>query len=169
MSGNESDKHNYLIFIKNCIGSKYKSIEEIMRLIEGVSSLFIAYNIKLDNLSNENIALFIEMKNKFNNYDLLKEILQINKNNIVISGEKVWMALKDLNQLKIEFSEKFILSKYLNLLKNYFSFSVFFKDELSIPDDIEFVRKNQYYTDSERFIIDGRINRKAFVERSNFL
>lgn len=169
MSGNESDKHNYLIFVKNCIGSKYKSIEEIMRLIEGASSLFIAYNIKLDNLSNENIALFIEMKNKFNNYDLLKEILQINKNNIVISGEKVWMALKDLNQLKIEFSEKFILSKYLNLLKNYFSFSVFFKDELSIPDDIEFVRKNQYYTDSERFIIDGRINRKAFVERSNFL
>ena len=169
MSGNESDKHNYLIFVKNCIGSKYKSIEEIMRLIEGASSLFIAYNIKLDNLSNENIALFIEMKNKFNNYDLLKEILQINKNNIVISGEKVWMALKDLNQLKIEFSEKFILSKYLNLLKNYFSFSVFFKDQLSIPDDIEFVRKNQYYTDSERFIIDGRINRKAFVERSNFL
>ena len=169
MSGNESDKHNYLIFVKNCIGSKYKSIEEIMRLIEGASSLFIAYNIKLDNLSNENIALFIEMKNKFNNYDLLKEILQINKYNIVISGEKVWMALKDLNQLKIEFSEKFILSKYLNLLKNYFSFSVFFKDELSIPDDIEFVRKNQYYTDSERFIIDGRINRKAFVERSNFL
>ena len=79
------------------------------------------------------------------------------------------MDLKELNQLKIEFSEKFILSKYLNLLKNYFSFSVFFKDELSIPDDIEFVRKNQYYTDSERFIIDGRINRKAFVERSNFL
>ena len=169
MSNNESDKHNYYVFVKNCIGSKYKSIEEIMRLIEGASSLFIAYNIKLDNLSNENIALFIEMKNKFNNYDLLKEILQINKNNIVISGEKVWMALKDLNQLKIEFSEKFILSRYLNLLKNYFSFSVFFKDELSIPDDIKPVRKNQYYTDSERFIIDGRINRKVLSEKSNFL
>ena len=169
MSNNESDKHNYYVFVKNCIGSKYKMIEEVMELIEGSSSLFIAYNLEIDNLSNENIALFIEMKNKFNNYDLLKEILQINKNNIVISGEKVWMALKDLNQLKIEFSEKFILSRYLNLLKNYFSFSVFFKDELSIPDDIKPVRKNQYYTDSERFIIDGRINRKALSERSNFL
>lgn len=169
MSNNESDKHNYYVFVKNCIGSKYKMIEEIMKLIEESSSLFIAYNLEIDNLSNENISLFIEMKNKFNNYDLLKEILQINKNNIVISGEKVWMALKDLNQLKIEFSEKFILSRYLNLLKNYFSFSVFFKDELSIPDDIKPVRKNQYYTDSERFIIDGRINRKALSERSNFL
>ena len=169
MSNNESDKHNYFIFIKNCIGSKYKLIEEIMKLIEGAGSLFIAYDLEIDNLSNENKDLFVEIKNKFDNYELLKEILQINENNVFISGEKVWIALKDLNQLKIEFSEKFILSRYLNLLKNYFSFSVFFKDELSIPDDIEFIRKNQYYTSSNRFIVDGRINRKALVERSNFL
>ena len=169
MSNNESDKHNYSIFIKNCIGSKYKLIEEIMKLIEGAGSLFIAYDLEIDNLSNENKDLFVEIKNKFDNYELLKEILQINENNVFISGEKVWIALKDLNQLKIEFSEKFILSRYLNLLKNYFSFSVFFKDELSIPDDIEFIRKNQYYTSSNRFIVDGRINRKALSERSNFL
>ena len=69
----------------------------------------------------------------------------------------------------LSFSEKFLNAKNLNILKNYFTYTFYMGNINQQPANSIKIYNNFYYTeDSDRYIVDNKINRKAFYN-NNFL
>lgn len=164
---NKSSKYNYDSMLTNCAKSNYDKIRETMELIENNSTLFIAHDLKIKKPTEETIKFFKDL-NK-NEHELLKEIIEFNESDIVLHGKRLWEVLNEKYNYN-NFPEKFLITKKLNILKTYFSFPVYFSDSKKLPHNICQSPNNKklFYTDDERYIIDGHINRKELQERKNF-
>ena len=164
---NKSSKYNYDLMLANCAKSNYDKIRETMELIENNSTLFIAHDLKIKKPTEKTIKFFKDL-NK-NEHELLKEIIEFNESDIVLHGKRLWEVLNEKYNYN-NFSEKFLITKKLNILKTYFSFPVYFSDSKKLPHNICQSPNNKklFYTDDERYIIDGHINRKELQEYKNF-
>lgn len=163
-----SSEYSYATIRSYCLNLKFQKISTIMTLITDIGvTLFIAFDLNIDikdvDEKNKKILINYSKEKEF------KNIIKISNESILISGENLWELLKKIKKDKMQFSEKFILLKKINLLKNYFSFSITKKDIsnnsiISIEDE-----PNLYFTNDDRFIINNCINRKELEERKCFL
>lgn len=65
-----------------------------------------------------------------------------------------------------------LLVRKINVLSNFFTFTVYFEDDKNLPDNIicpEPENKYVFYTEDEQYILDGCINRKRLKTTNKFL
>lgn len=158
----DSSKYSFEDFLNKMVLSKYKKIAELMKLIEETDTLFVAYNLKITEIDDDSKDELV----RFSKVDRIKDVIEINSDNIMINGKKLWKVIEEINNNKIDFNNKFLLMKKINILKSYFSFSVDMKDKT--PPNIEQKGDKYYYTEDESYIVNGCLNREKLNERNRF-
>ena len=171
LSNHETDKYSMLVFKEDCIFCRYSSIEDKMELIEQNANIYIAYKMRLHNVLCDEKS---DIKKIYNDcIEISKhymiDIFEIDDDDIIIDGKNVYeLSNKIRNDNSLGYATRFIYDKTINILKNYFTYT-FFTNNNSILCNIEKITDNFFYTeDSDRYIENNRINRKAFYN-NNFL
>ena len=163
-----NNEYSYNKIISYCLNSDFQEINKVMTLIlDTGATLFIAFDLHINivDLDEKNKNILI----KYSKEDEFKNVIKISDKEIIISGENLWELIEEVNNNKMEFNKKFVILKKLNILKNYFSFSITKKDTTNSSIIPVINMKDLYFTNDDRFILNNSINRKELKERRCFL